>query len=139
MHDCKLHTSSKTDFIYFPQTLWLEDMLNSFKDAHILSRFQEILKPHIWFSSCAVIRISSTWPCCENLARAAVWRDLQILKNQQRPTWCQEGWKHKRVLSGGCLDDLMLCVSICLDENCTVRTGDRLVVSRNHCLSSSVC
>lgn len=69
----------------------------------VLSSIQKILKPHIWFSGCAIIRISSTWPCSGNLANAAVWKGLQILKNLQMPTWCQEGWKHKRVQSGRCL------------------------------------
>lgn len=44
----------------------------------------EILKyrfSHIWFSACAIIRMSSTWPCCWNLACVAVWRDLLILKS----------------------------------------------------------
>lgn len=59
----------------------------------ILSSIQGILKPHFWFSGCAIIRISSTWPCCVNLASPALWKAPQILKNQQIPTWCQEGWR----------------------------------------------
>lgn len=36
---------------------------------------------HIWLSGCATICMSTTWPCCGNLASAAVWRDLLILKS----------------------------------------------------------
>lgn len=50
----------------------------------MLSSIQAIIKYRfyqVWFSGCAIIRMSSIWPCCENLASAAFWRDLQILKS----------------------------------------------------------
>lgn len=63
-------------------TLYIEKELQGI--FHVLSSIQEVLKyrfSQIWFSSCAIIRMSSTWPWCGNLASAAVWRDLLILKS----------------------------------------------------------
>lgn len=58
--------------------------------------------------------MSFTWPCCGNLASAAVWRDLVILKSADAHL-VSGGWKQKIVLSGRCMAGLgAVCVSICL-------------------------
>lgn len=77
-----------------------------------LSRIQEILKPCIWFSGCAITRISSSWLCWGNLAGAVVWRDLQILKNLQKASCCQEGEERVCCLRGVWLMLLTLCVHL---------------------------
>lgn len=83
----------------------------------MLSSIQEILKycfTQIWFNDCAIIRMSSAWPCCVYLAHAAVWGDLLILKSADA-----------HLLSGGIETEecavwgafglgLEMCVSICL-------------------------
>lgn len=85
--------------------------------AHVLSSVQETLKYHfsqIWFNACAIIRMSSTWPCCGNLASAAIWRDLQILKSadahlvsggmetEECAVWEVFGWVWSRVCPSVC-------------------------------------
>lgn len=96
--------------------------------AHDLSSIQEILKPCIWFSGCAITRISSTWLWWGNLASAAVWRDLQILKNLQKPSWCQEGMERVCCLGGVWFRLAALCVHLSTFHKtiCALHTGDDL-------------